>query len=230
MIYLNLVMKILSHLENYCRGMTMWRLAPKDDVFFTLFKESILMVREGAEVFLNLKNDYSHLESHLAKVNDIEDNAELNTQRIIHKMESTYIMPIAREDIYSLARRIRNIIGIIQATMDRLKLYKLGKPHEDIWQLVGVLKEAIEAIDKTFDCFFNMRQNYDEIVQTCKIVNFHEHQADEYYRLGLARLFEEEKDPIEVIKWKEIYQHLEKALDECKELADHLKEVVIKNA
>lgn len=206
----------------------MWHLAPKEDMFIELLKENIKLVNLGADIFLNLFDNYSDLEKQLAKINELENESEVITQRIIQKLESTYITPMDREDIYTLARRIRNIIGTIQATIDRLKIYRLGKPNQDILELVKLLKATVTSIEKTIEYMNDLRENYNNIVKTCEIVDVYEHEADDYYRNGLGRLFDEVKDTIEVIKWKEIFEHLEKAVDQCKDLADQVKEVAIK--
>lgn len=208
----------------------MFGLKPKEDEFFKLFVESSVVLREGAYVLQSVMNDYTQLDVKMQQISDLEHKADDINDTIIDKLNQTFITPLDREDIYSLATMLDDVVDFLQGTMQRMVLYKAGKPPEGSVQLIKVLVDCTEEMVSVFNLLKNIKGNQEKILShTHKIADL-ETQGDNVYRREVALLFETCSDPIEVIKWKEILEHMEDALDHCEDIADLLRGVVMKYA
>lgn len=208
----------------------MFGLKPKEDEFFKLFVESSMVLRQGAYMLQGVMNDYTQLDQKMEQISDIEHKADDINDAIIDKLNQTFITPLDREDIYSLATMLDDVVDFLQGTMQRMVLYKAGKPAAGAIQLVNVLVDCTEEMVSVFTLFKNIKNNQEKILaHTHKIADL-ETLGDNIYRREVALLFETCSDPIEVIKWKEILEHMEDALDHCEDIADLLRGVVMKYA
>ena len=208
----------------------MFGLKSKEDEFFKLFIESSLILQEGAQVLKNVMKDYTQLEKRMQHITDLEHKADDINDAIIDKLNQTFITPLDREDIYALANMLDDIVDFLQGTMQRMVLYKAGKPTEGAAELTYVLAECTEEMVLVFNCLKNIKGNQHQILEHVKKIGDLESQGDLIYRREVALLFEECPDPIEIIKWKEILEHIENALDHCESVADLLRGVVMKYA
>jgi predicted phosphate transport protein (TIGR00153 family) len=167
----------------------------------------------------------------------IEDNEEMNhlehqaddiTIQITKRLNSTFITPFDREDIYAMSQVLDDIVDFAQGTVERMMLYRTGKPSEGAQELVRLITLAAEQIRTAFSGLSNIHQKKEAMLEATEEIYRLEVIGDKVYRKEVARLFECEKDPIEIIKWKEILEHLETVLDHCEKVADLLKGVVYK--
>ena len=208
----------------------MFGFKPKEDDFFKLFIESSLILRQGAYVLTDVMNDYTQLEVKMQQISDLEHQADDINDAIIDKLNQTFITPLDREDIYSLATMLDDVVDFLQGTMQRMVLYKAGKPTEGATQLVNVLAECTEEMVLAFTALKNIRGNQQKLLDNAKKIGELESKGDHIYRREVALLFETCPDPIEIIKWKEILEHIENALDHCESIGDLLRGVVMKYA
>jgi uncharacterized protein len=203
---------------------------PREEKFYELFEEATDLVCQGAASLKELMANHAIIGEKVAEINEIEHKADVVTAAIIDRLNQTLITPMDREDIYTLASVLDDIIDFIQGSVERMVLYKTGQPSKGAQELVRVLYESTLVIKTSFGYLRNIRSNKNRIIENaCKISDL-ESQADKLYRQEVAHLFEEEKNPIEVIKWKEILEHLETAVDHCEDIGDLLKGVVLKYA
>lgn len=133
-----------------------------------------------------------------------------------------------REDIYKLAQVLDDIVDRAEGTVERMHLYRTGKPSLGTQELVHLLFMAAEQIQTAFSGLGNIHFQKTKIMAAAEEIYHLESAGDKLYRQEVARLFEFEKDPIEIIKWKEILEHIETTLDHCEAIADLLKSVVLK--
>lgn len=208
----------------------MFGFKPKEDEFFKLFIESSNVLRQGAYVLKEVMNDYNQLDEKMEHISKLEHQADDINDAIIDKLNQTFITPLDREDIYSFATMLDDVVDFLQGTMQRMVLYKAGKPTAGAIQLADLLVESTEEMVLAFNLLVNIKRNQDKILEHTKKIGELESLGDNIYRREVALLFETCPDPIEVIKWKEILEHLEDALDHCERIGDLLRGVVMKYA
>ncbi|HSB51329.1 MAG TPA: DUF47 family protein, partial [Dissulfurispiraceae bacterium] len=132
------------------------------------------------------------------------------------------------EDLHSLASRLDDVVDLIWATAERFFLFKLKKPTKEVVEMSKELLTTTETIDKAIKKL--KEKNYSFVEEYCIEINRLENRIDRLFRDALVRLFDEEKDPIDIIKWKEVYEHLEDASDKCEDVANILEGIMLKYA
>lgn len=208
----------------------MFSLKPKEDKFFELFAQSTRLVRQGAYIQRELMENYNSIDQRMNLVSDLEHEADELNDAIIDKLNQTFITPLDREDIYALATMLDDLVDYVQGTVERMMLYRTGKPTPAAVELADLLTKSTEELVNIFDLLKNIKGNQEKILEhTRKIVDL-ESEGDSVYRKEVAHLFANCPDPIYVIKWKEVLAHLEDSLDHCEKIADIIRGVVMKYA
>lgn len=202
----------------------------KEDKFYQLFKEESETVAAGVKVLEEALNNYESLAAKFEELTVIERLGDEQTQSIIDRLNHTFITPFDREDIYTLARELDRILDHVHGTLEKMVLYKTGQPKEEAKTLVQILHQAVLEIQKVIFLLADLKNNYHQVLNLCEDIKFKENEGDHQYRKAVAALFESGENPIEVIKWKEVFEHLETALDHCEDVANLLKGVVLKYA
>ncbi len=208
----------------------MFSFKSKEDEFFKLFVESSNILRQGAYVLKEVMTDYTQLDEKMKQISKLEHEADDINDAIIDKLNQTFITPLDREDIYSLATMLDDVVDFLQGTMQRMVLYKASKPTAGATELASLLAECTEEMVLAFAALKNIKGNQQELLENVKKIGELESKGDHIYRREVALLFETCPDPIEVIKWKEILEHMEDALDHCESIGDLLRGVVMKYA
>jgi uncharacterized protein Yka (UPF0111/DUF47 family) len=206
----------------------MIKIRKKEDKFFLLFKQSTDLLCQATGRLKELMHHDSVLPQDGEELNILENKADAVNTQIVDLLNSTFITPLDREDIYTLAQILDDIVDYTEGTVERMILYRTRKPSVSTRELAIKLYEATEQISIGFNCLNNIHLKKAELLAAMEKIYQIENDGDKLYREELARLFELEKDPIEIIKWKEILEHLETALDHCESTADLLKGVVLK--
>lgn len=200
----------------------------KENDFFALMKDNAQLICESSKVLMEAVKDPASFPAKMKELNDLEHRADDITHLIIDNLNKTLVTPMDREDIYSLATTMDDIIDFIQGALERMIMYKAIPPHSGVLELIQVLDDSIHIIKTSVDNLPNIRTKLNMILENTEKVNKLESEGDRLYRSEVGKLFEEEKNPIEVIKWKEILEHLEDATDRCEDLALTIKGVVLK--
>lgn len=208
----------------------MFGLKPKEDEFFKLFVESSNVLHQGTNLLKAVMADYTNIEEKMKQISDLEHKADDINDTIIDRLNQTFITPLDREDIYSLATMLDDVVDFLQGTMERMVLYRVGKPTAGAIELARLLVECTEELVGAFDLLKNIKGNQDKILEHARKIVSLESDGDRVYRQEVAILFETCPDPVQIIKWKEILEHLEDALDHCENIADLLRGVVMKYA
>lgn len=205
------------------------RLIPREEKFFDLFEELAEKIDEGARLFLDMLNNYESFEPRLVKLKEIEHEADLITHRTYEKMHKTFLTPLDREDIYALVNKMDSILDMTEASAIRMSLYRIKQPAEELIEQAKLLTEATQRV-KTIVHGLRDMKNAPLILKNCVEINTIENAADSILRTTMARLFERETDPFELIKWKEIFERFEEALDVCEDVSNIVEGIVLKNA
>jgi predicted phosphate transport protein (TIGR00153 family) len=200
----------------------------KDREFFELFEKVAANISQAATVLVAAMEHFTNLDSWAREIHELEENGDLLTHDIIRRLIKTSITPLDREDIHALASTLDDILDCIWGTAERLPLFKLQESTTEAVSMSKVLLTTVELVHKAVKKL--KEKNYPQMQEYCVEINKLENKLDREFRDALGRLFDEVKDPVLVIKWKEIYEHLEDASDRCEDVADILESIAIKNA
>lgn len=204
----------------------MVRLIPKDTSFFAMFSAMSNNLIDGARVMVDLFADYRDIDKKVGEIRRIEHVGDEMTHSIMRKLNQTFITPFDREDLYKLASSLDDVLDFLNASGARIIMYRITNPPREAGELARLilaqaeqLKQAVTLLEKNGD-----------VLAHCVEINRLENEADQVSRAAIARLFEHEKDPITLIKIKELLEFLETATDKAEDVADVLETVVLKNA
>ncbi len=205
----------------------MFRILPTDHEFFVMFEKASQNIHEGAEILKDLLDNFVDVKEKARQIEEVEHRGDTITHDIIKKLNTTFITPIDREDILALSSSLDDIIDLIHAAATRITLYKIVESTPQAKELGFLILKSVRELNKGISLMGNkMNEVYDHCVE----VNSMENEADRVCRDAIAYLFEHEKDPIAILKWKEIYETLETATDRCEDAANVLEGVALKNA
>lgn len=206
----------------------MFGLIPKEERFFKLFKDMTANVIEGALLLKDMLDNFDDPQESQRRIKEVEHRGDAITHSIIKRLNKTFITPMDREDIYALASKLDDIIDLIDASAQRFIMYNVDYATPEAKTLAFLILQGCQAVDKAVANLGD--KAHDKIHDICVEINAIENEADRVSREAIGRLFDEERDPIALLKWKEIYETLETATDKCEEAANILESVVVKNA
>jgi uncharacterized protein len=204
------------------------KLFPKEIDFFEIFDRAALNLTKAATLLVSLMENFDNLEARAKEIYEVEQEGDILTHEIMKKLHKTFITPIDREDIYALASRMDDVLDLIWGAVDRLSIFKIKAPTQDALNISKDLLKTTEAMHKAIHKLKD--KNYAHVQDYCIEINRLENIIDRDFRDALAKLFEEEKDPVLIIKWKEIYEHLEDCADKCEDVANIIEGIVLKHA
>jgi hypothetical protein len=202
-------------------------LLPKEVCFFDYFEKHAAMTINACRAFLELtEGKKENIAEEAARIKEIEHQADNLTHRCIEELNKTFITPIDRVDIHQLIKRLDDIIDSVDAATSRIALYELVEMRPEAQQLASVLLRAMMEIELALKGLRKIK-NVESIKEQLIAIHERENEGDAILRAALTRLFKEEDRPIMVIKWKEIFERLEKATDRCEEVANIIEKIVI---
>ena len=205
------------------------RFIPREEKFYDLFEELINKIEEGGKLFLEMVEKYEYPLPTITKLKELEHEADVITHRTYEKMHKSFLTPLDREDIYALVNKMDSILDMIEASAARMNLYKVKKPTKVIIDQAKILNEAIKKVKLIVYAMRDMK-NSKMILDACVEINTLENEGDIVLRTAMVDLFEHEKDAIELIKWKEIFERIEEALDVCEDVSNIIEGIVLKHA
>lgn len=205
------------------------RFLPRETSFFDFFEQHAALTVEGSKEFLSITETGANIGAKGRRIMEIEHEADVITHRCVEALHKTFITPIERGDIYRLISRMDDIMDFVEAASERLTLYELTEMNQQVRDLADVLVRSCEQLKTALKGLRDMK-NAEPILKACLEVNRLENEADSILRAAVARLFREEKDPVTIIKWKEVYENLENATDRCEDVANTIEGVVLENA
>jgi predicted phosphate transport protein (TIGR00153 family) len=204
----------------------MVRIIPRETKFFELFADVASNVTEGARLLRGVLDSFTNVEVQVEKLKEIEKRGDDMTHAIMTKLNQTFITPFDREDIHRLASSLDDVLDFVNAAGQRLVLYKIRTPTPAAVELAGLIvrqgEELIQAV--------SLLEKNKHVLEHCVEINRLEDEADAVCREAIGYLFEHERDPIALIKMKELYEVLEMATDKAEDAANVLEAVVLKSA
>jgi len=204
----------------------MFRIIPREEAFFAMFKKAAQNALDGAEVLKELLDTFDDVKGKARKIQEIEHKGDTLTHDIVKKLNTTFITPIDREDILALASSIDDVIDLIHGAAYRIALYKLAESTPQAKELGFLILKATRELHRGIT---RLSTKMEGVFEHCVEVNSLENEADRVSRDAIAHLFDQEKDPIFILKWKEIYETLETATDRCEDAANVLEGIALKN-
>jgi len=204
-------------------------LKKKEDVFFELFIESTQKIIIAGEAFLDLVHNYENIEDKVANLKILETDCDMQAHKILKKLNESFITPFDREDIYNLARDMDDIVDCIEEVSNRFVVFDVKEMRPEAIVMAEQIMQCIRELEVLFKHLREIKTNTIVMEQIIE-VNRIENEGDIVYRRALTKLFKHEKDPIEVIKWKQLFELLEESLDSCENVANIVEGLVMKHA
>jgi len=204
------------------------RFLPREERFFELFGEQAQNVVKGADLLVDLVADHTQAGDLRKRIEEVEHEGDITTHEIADRLNRTFITPFDHEDIHELAGRMDDILDNIEATADRMFLYEAGEASPEMVSLVKVLSDSTKSLERAIEGLHDIAKNARRIMDYCIEIHRLENMGDEQSRRALAELFKG-SDALHALKWKEIYDHVENAIDKCEDVASILEGIVVKH-
>lgn len=204
----------------------MVRLVPRETKFFDMFAEMSANLQEGARVLAEVLHTGEQVPVKVQRIKELEHRGDDMTHAVITKLNQTFITPFDREDIHKLASSLDDVLDFLNSAGDRMVLYKINSAPPEAEKLAELVARQCEELHKAVE---NLEKS-DHVLEYCVEVNRLENEADTVSRRAIGRLFDQELDPITLIKLKELYEVLETATDKAEDAANVLESVVLKSA
>ncbi|MBI4289287.1 MAG: DUF47 domain-containing protein [Chloroflexi bacterium] len=202
---------------------------PRERKFFDLFEEDARNAAKAAQLLDDLVNHWENIEFKVSQINDVEHEGDEITHRIMAELHSTFVTPLDREDIAALANAIDDVVDLIQAAADAMLVYKIQAPTHRAKELAAIIVQGADELARALP---DLRRPGDlkEVLTHCVELNRLENAADRVHRSALGELFTDRTEVTDIIKWREIYNHLESATDRAEDVANVLEGVALKHA
>ncbi|MBF6591238.1 MAG: DUF47 domain-containing protein [Ktedonobacterales bacterium] len=203
-------------------------LQPREDRFYMLFEEAAANVRRGAELLLAMLNEYTDVPEKAKAIKDVEHAGDELTHQTYDLINRIFVTPLDREDITAISSALDDVLDLVEASADDFVICDIDAPSRPAIELAEVIVNATIQVEEAVTL---LRTRKDRTVIRARLteINRLENEGDVIYRNAMQALFRQ-PDPIVLIKWKKIYDHLERAIDSCEDVADTLHTVVLKYA
>ena len=203
-----------------------FRLIPRDDRFFELFVEDAANVLNGARQLEAMLRTYDQPEARAAEIRDSEHRGDEISHEIGHRLEATFVTPFDREDIYALISALDDVLDLVEEAADTFFLYRVEAPTSTAVEQAAIIVKQAEILHEALVHL----QGFKDLDRYWIEVHRLENEGDRIVRSAIARLFNEETDPINLVKWKEIYGLLEATIDKAEDAANIIERITIKHA
>jgi uncharacterized protein len=203
---------------------------PREEKFFDLFEESARNMVKVAHSLKELLDNWQDVEREVEEITELEHQGDTITHQILAQLHRTFITPFDREDIALLSHTMDDVVDFIHASADSMLIYKIEKPTQRAKELADIIVQATDEIEKTMPQLRRRGAELRKVLEHCVEMNRLENMADIVYRSALAELFADSTDMAHVIKWREIYEHMESATDRCEDVANVIEGVALKHA
>ena len=206
-----------------------FRFLPRENKFFDLFEASTANAVKTAQSLKEMVDTWVGLEEKVNLIDDLEHIGDTITHNIIEQLHRTFVTPFDREDIASLAHSLDDVTDLIHAAATAMFIYKVDYPSPGAKELAVILVQATAEVEKAL-FLLRHRAKLKQVLEHCIEINRLENMADSIFRKAMVQLFEDSSDIAAVIKWREIYEHMESATDRCEDVANVLEGIALKHA
>lgn len=205
--------------------MARFRLIPREEKFYDDFKMMADQLRHGARLLESMFAVDPPIADKAHEIKEVEHQCDFLTHEIIQRLNKTFVTPIDREDIHELARTLDDVMDAIDNAASLIPLYRIDKVRGGARELTRIIIQQTDEIRAAVEALEQRKGVLERAIE----INRLENEADRIHKGAIGKLFEEETNPIMVIKWKEIYDILEEATDACEDVANLLENVVVKH-
>jgi uncharacterized protein len=202
------------------------RFIPRNEDFYGAFIALSAQLRIGAGLLEEMLAGDQAIWDKAEEIKEVEHKCDTLTHQIIQRLNTTFVTPIDREDIHVMAKSLDDVMDMIDASARFVRLYKIGAVRYGARELAHVVSVSVDQVRLALEAL----EKKTGVAQRAVEINRLENEADRIHEEALRRLFDEERDPVMIIKWKEILDFLEEATDRCEDVANVLEGVVVKNA
>lgn len=202
------------------------RLIPRDEGFFALFESLASRMTRSAALLNDLFTEPGRLDQFAGQIKELEHQADEITHEIMTRIDRSFVTPLDREDIHRLATRLDNVVDLMDGTARRAQMFHLKDRREPAKDLTQVLVRATEMIAASVA---SLRKPH-EVQRIGREIKLLEEEGDAIYATAVGALFDGTPNALDVIKWKELYDNIENAIDECEDVHNVLESVSIKNS
>ena len=202
---------------------------PRAEKFFELLEESARNMVKASQALKEMVNTWELVSGRVAEITELEHVGDTITHQIMAQLNRTFVTPFDREDIALLAHTLDDVTDFIHAAADAMVIYKIDNPTQRARELADIIVQAATEIDRAMPKLRH-RAGLKQILGYCVEINRLENMADRVFRSAMAELFDDAADIAQVIKWREIYEHMESATDRCEDVANVLEGVALKHA
>jgi len=203
----------------------MFRFIPRQEQFFDLFERQAEHITESARRLREMVFDFSDAPAKAAAIKELEHAGDVLTHDVVKKLNTTFVTPFDREDVYALASRLDDVLDLIEAAADRLVLYRIKEPTSGARAFAEVIVKTADATRAAVGC---VRPSSGAYGAHAVEVNRLENEADRLLKQLIAGLFADVTDPVEIMKWKEIYETLEEVTDRCEDVVNVIEGIMLK--
>ena len=205
---------------------------PKDsgDLFFNAFSEHAARSVEAARLLLEMMEHVDRKEKLALEIGEKEGAGDQITHDTVKRLHETWITPLDRFDIHGLISRLDDVLDLIEAVSERVVLFQVTTIRPPAVELARVLLKACEDMHRAMTLFPKLASKGKDLLDICVEINRLENEADAIYRRAIAELFQNGNDPIEVMKWRDIFDNIEEATDRCEDVANIVEGVVLEYA
>ena len=209
--------------------MVKFSLIPRENKFFDLFEASAKNMVNTSQALKTMIDTWEVIGGRVAEITELEHAGDTITHQILAQLNRTFVTPFDREDIALLAHTMDDVTDFIHAAADAMLIYKIDSPTQRAKELAKIIVEAAAEIERAVGGL-RRRAELKQTLERCVEINRLENMADRVFRSAMAELFDDAMDITQVIKWREIYEHMESATDRCEDVANVLEGVALKHA
>ena len=205
------------------------RLVPQNEKFYDLFEQSVANLTCASERLVDLFDNYEDVREKTRAIKEFERQGDNITHTIMENLHRSFVTPLDREDIALLSDRLDDMMDLMEGATKRMFLYRIEQPSPRAIEITHIINKVAIELTKAISLLRD-RPKRKQILTHCVEIHRLENEADDLRHAALADLFDEETDVREIMKWRDIYQNLEDAVDRGEDVANVLEGVVLKNA
>ena len=202
------------------------KLIPRDEKFFDLFDEIARRLTRAARLQKQLFDEPTRIAEHVTAIKTVEHEADVLTHDVITRLNKSFVTPFDREDIHELASRLDDVVDLIDGTARRAVMFRITAVREPARLLAAVIVRAADSLEAAVVAIKKPKI----VIERGQEIKALEEEGDAIYHEAVGRLFDGGEDPIEVMRWKELYDTMERTLDQCEDVANVLESIALKNA
>jgi len=205
-----------------------FRLIPKEESFFDLFEKASNNLMEAGRLLMHTMEQFDQVAANAQRMERLEHDGDQIIHDIMARLNRTFITPLDREDIHQLASALDDVLDFMEATTERFVLYKVNTVTSFAKELAQVIAKQVEEIHRIMPQLRRLR--HQDILHHCIEINRLENAGDRILRDAMAALFDSQGNPLDVMKWRDLYELMESATDKCEDVAVVIEGIVLKNA